>query len=117
LGSGFQDAFVARLDPAGRKVTGSATWGGAGFETGGAVAAATDGTVRLAATTSQGPPYSLLPATLKLSGPRFTVATPAGELVDPAAGIAVSAHGASTPAGSTTYSANFEAALVGLTLP
>jgi hypothetical protein len=117
LGSGFQDALVARLDPTGRKVTGSATWGGAGFETGGAVAAAADGTVRLAATTSQGPPYALLPVSLKLSGPRFTVATPAGELVDPAGGLAVSTHGASTPAGSTTYSGNFEAALVGLTLP
>ena len=117
LGAGFEDAFVARLQSAGKKVTGAATWGGTGFETGGAVAAATDGTVRLAATTSQGPPYSLLPASLKLSTPRFTVATPAGELVDPAGTVSVPTHGASTPGGSTTYSGNFEAAVVGLTLP
>ena len=117
LGSGFQDAFVARLQSSGKKVTGGATWGGTGFESGGAVAAATDGTVRFAATTSQGPPYSLLPASLKLAGPRFTTATPAGALVDPAGTLSLPNHGASTPPGSTSYSGNFEAALVGLTLP
>ena len=117
LGAGFEDAFVARLLSTGKKVTGGATWGGPGFESGGAVAAATDGTVRLAATTSQGPPYSLLAASLKLSGPRFTIATPAGALVEPAGTISVPTHGASIPPGSTTYSGNFEAALVGLTLP
>ena len=69
------------------------------------------------ATTSLGPPYSLLAASLKLSGPRFTIATPAGALVDPAGTISVPTHGASIPPGSTTYSGNFEAALVGLTLP
>ena len=117
LGAGFQDAFVARLEPTGRKVSGAATWGGTGFESGGAVAARTDGTIRLAATTSQGPPYSLLPATLKLSGPKFTIAIPAGALADPPGTVSVPTRGASTPPGSTTYSGNFEAALVELTLP
>jgi hypothetical protein len=117
LGAGFEDAFVARLQATGKKVTGGATWGGTGFESGGAVAAATDGTVRLAATTSAGPPYSLLPASLKLSGPRFTVATPGGALIDPAGTVSVSTHGASTPAASTTFSGNFEAVLVELSVP
>ena len=117
LGVGFQDAFVARLDSAGKKVTGAATWGSTGFETGGGVAAAADNTVQLAATTSQGPPYSLLPAQLKLSSPKFTVATPPGQLRNPAGTVSIPTHGASEPPGSTIYSGNFEAALIGLTLP
>ena len=117
LGAGFEDAFVARLQSTGKKVTSGVTWGGTGFETGGAVAAAPDGKVQLAATTSQGPPYSLLPASLKLSGPKFNIATPAGALVDPAGTVSRPTHGASTPPGSTIYSGNFEAALVELTLP
>lgn len=117
LGVGFQDAFVARLQASGKKVTSAATWGGAGFENGGAVAAATDNTVRLAATTNQGPPYSLLGASLKLSAPKFTVATPAGALVDPQGTLSMPPYAASEPAGSTIYGGNFEAALIGLTLP
>ena len=73
--------------------------------------------MRLAATTSQGPPYSLLAASLKLSSPKFTVATPEGGLVDPAGTVSDPLHGASEPAGSTTYSGNFEAALIELALP
>ena len=34
LGAGFEDAFVARLQSTGKKVTGAATWGGTGFEFG-----------------------------------------------------------------------------------
>jgi hypothetical protein len=117
LGAGFQDAFVARLQASGKKITGAATWGSTGFETGGGVAAGGSGTVQLGATTSQAPPYSLLGASLRLSAPKFTVATPAGELVNPAGTVSVPAHGASTPAGSTTYSGNSEAALVRFTLP
>ena len=117
LGVGFQDAFVARMQATGKKVTSAATWGGTGFETGGGVAAAADNSVRLAATTSQGPPYSLLAVSLKLSAPRFTVATPAGALVDQQGTVSTPLHGASVPAGSTSYSGNFEAALIRLTLP
>ena len=117
LGVGFQDAFVARLEATGKKVIAAATWGGAGFETGGGVAAAADNSVRLEATTSQGPPYSLLAAQLKLSASKFTVGTPAGALMDPAGTVSIPQHGASVPAGSTTYSGNFEAALIRLTLP
>lgn len=117
LGVGFQDSFVARLQSTGKKVIAAATWGGTGFETGGGVAAAASDTVLLGATTSQGPPYSLLDASLKLATPKFTVATPAGALVDPAGTLSIPQFGASTPAGSTTYSGNFEAALIRLTLP
>lgn len=117
LGVGFQDAFVARLQASGKKVVAAATWGGTGFETAGGVATAADGTVRLAATTNQGPPYSLLAASMKLSTPKFTVGTPAGGLVDPAGTVSTPPHGASVPAGSTTYSGNFEAALIRLALP
>jgi hypothetical protein len=62
-------------------------------------------------------PDSLLPAPLKLSAPKFTVATPPGELVDPEGTVSIPQYGASEPAGSTSYSGNFEAALIGLTLP
>jgi hypothetical protein len=37
--------------------------------------------------------------------------------VDPEGTVSIPQHGASVPAGSTTYSGNFEAALIGLTLP
>ena len=43
--------------------------------------------------------------------------TPAGALVDPQGTVSTPLHGASVPAGSTTYSGNFEAALIRLTLP
>lgn len=119
LGAGFQDTFVARLQSTGKRVTDAATWGGTGFETGGGVAAAADNdnTVLLAATTSQAPPYSLLAASLKLSSPKFTVATPEGALVDPEGTVSPLGHEASTPTGSTTYSGNFESALIRLMLP
>ena len=42
LGVGSQDAFVARLQSTGKKVTAAATWGGTGFDSGGGVAAAAD---------------------------------------------------------------------------
>jgi len=54
---------------------------------------------------------------LKLSSPKFTVATPAGALMNPAGTVSIPTYGASEPAGSTTYSGSFEAALIGLTLP
>jgi hypothetical protein len=117
LGAGFQDAFVARLDPAGKKVTAAATWGGTGFETGGGVSAGAGNTVWLAATTNQPPPYTLAPARFKLSSPKFSVAIPAGQLVDPSGTVSIPPYGTSVPAGSTTYSGNLEAAIVGLTLP
>ena len=117
LGAGFQDAFVARLDAGGKKVTAAATWGGTGFETGGGVAAGLDNAVWLGATTNQGPPYALQAARLKLSAPKFSTATLAGQLVDPSGTVSIPPYGASVPPGSTTYSGNLEAALVGLTLP
>jgi hypothetical protein len=116
-GAGFQDAFVARLASTGKKVIAAATWGGTGFESGGGVAAAPDNTVRLAATTNQGPPYSLLAARLKLSTPKFTQATLAGPLVDPAGTVSIPHYGACEPSGSTTYSASLEAAIIELALP
>jgi hypothetical protein len=51
------------------------------------------------------------------SSPKFTIGTPPGALVDPQGTVSIPQHGASVPAGSTTYSGNFEAALIGLTLP
>jgi uncharacterized delta-60 repeat protein len=116
-GAGFQDAFVARLAPTGKKVIAAATWGGPGFETGGGVAAASSNTVRLAATTNQGSPYSLLPARLKLSTPKFAQATLSGALLDPAGSVSTPRYGASDVAGSTTYSGSFEAAVIDLALP
>jgi hypothetical protein len=116
-GVGFQDAFVARLAPTGKKVVAAATWGGTGFELGAGVAAAADNTVRFAATTNQGPPYSLLAARLKLSTPKFTLATLASQLVDPAGTVSTPQYGASEAAGSTTYSGSFEAAIIEFALP
>jgi hypothetical protein len=111
FGAGFQDAFVLHLQPTGKKLLDAFTWGGAGFETGSGVAVS-GGTLMLAATTTTAPPYSLLAASAKLSAPRSTLAVVEGALAD-VPGVAVAlAAGAATPGGSTTFSGNFEAALV-----
>ena len=111
FGAGFQDAFVLHVQPTGKKVLDAVTWGGAGFETGVGVAV-NGGTVMLAATTQTGPPYSLLPASAKLSAPRGRLAVVEGALADVAGVVADPAAGTTTPEGSTTFSGNVETALV-----
>jgi hypothetical protein len=111
FGAGFQDAFVLHLQSSGKKLLDAVTWGGSNFETGAGVAVRGT-TVVLGATTTAGPPYSLLAAAVKLAAARGTLSAPNGTL-DPAAGLAVNpAAGATTPNGSTTFSGNFEAALI-----
>ena len=118
LGAGNQDSFVIRLQPTGKKVTGAATWGtGTGFETGGGVAVATDGAIMLGATTTQPPPYSLLDAMVKLSSARGAATDTANGLADVTGTVADPARGTTVPPGSTTFSGNFESALVRFTLP
>jgi hypothetical protein len=111
FGAGDQDAFVLHMQPTGKKLLDALTWGGPGFETGAGVAV-NGGTLMLAATTTTAPPYSLLPASAKLSAPRGTLAVVEGVLTDVAGVVANPAAGTTTPEGSTTFSGNFEAALV-----
>ena len=111
FGAGDQDAFVLHLQPTGKKLLDALTWGGTGFETGAGVAVS-GGTLVLAATTTTAPPYSLLAASARLSAPRGTLAVVEGVLIIPAGASADPAAGATTPNGSTTFSGNFEAALV-----
>jgi uncharacterized delta-60 repeat protein len=111
FGAGDQDAFVLHLQPTGKKVLDAFTWGGTGFETGAGVAVS-GGTLMLAATTTTAPPYFLLAASAKLSAPRGTLAAVGGVLAEVAGVVADPAAGAITPDGSTTFSGNFEAALV-----
>jgi uncharacterized delta-60 repeat protein len=111
FGAGDQDAFVLHVQPTGKKIIDALTWGGAGFETGAGVAV-NGGTLMLVATTSTAPPYSLLPASAKLSAPRGTLAVVEGLLTDVVGVVANPAAGTTTPDGSTTFSGNFEAALV-----
>jgi uncharacterized delta-60 repeat protein len=111
FGAGFQDAFVLHLQPTGKKLLDAFTWGGTGFETGAGVAVS-GGTLLLAATTTTAPPYSLLDASARLSAPRGTLAVINGVLIDVPGVVADPAVGATTPPGSTTFSGNFEAALV-----
>ena len=113
FGAGFQDAFVLHLTPDGKKILDAVTWGGTQFETGaGVVVSGT--TLSLAATTSAGPPYSLLPAAAKLSLAHGTLAGRTGGLVDGAGTVANPAAGAMepNPLGSTTFSGGDDAALV-----
>jgi len=111
FGAGSQDAFVLHIQATGKKLLDAVTWGGPGFETGSGVSV-TGGTVVLGATTTAGPPYSLLNAAAKLSAPRSTLSTPAGGL-DNAGGVSANPGlGTSTPTGSTTFGGNFEAAVV-----
>jgi uncharacterized delta-60 repeat protein len=111
FGAGDQDAFVLHLQPTGKKLLDALTWGGTGFETGAGVAVS-GATLMLAATTTTAPPYSLLAASARLSAPRGTLAVVAGALADVPGVATTLAAGAATPTGSTTFSGNFEAALV-----
>src|SRR6476660_7420526 len=111
FGAGNQDAFVLHLQPTGKKLLDAVTWGGTGFETEAGVAVS-GATLMLAATTTAGPPYSLLAASARLSAARGTLAVVEGVLADVAGAVANPAAGATTPAGSTTFSGSFEAALV-----
>jgi hypothetical protein len=111
FGAGSEDAFVLHLLPTGKKALDAVTWGGTGFENGAGVGV-TAGTVALAATTTTGPPHSLLAASAKLSAPRGTLAVLPGVLSDVAGIVSNPGAGAATPNGSTIYSGNFEAALV-----
>ena len=111
FGAGNQDAFVLHLQPTGKKLLDAFTWGGQGFETGAGVAVS-GATLMLAATTTTAPPYSLLAASARLSAPRSTLAVVEGALADVPGVAAALAAGAATPGGSTTFSGNFEAALV-----
>ena len=111
FGASNQDAFVLHVQPTGKKILDALTWGGTGFETGAGVAV-NGGTLTLAATTNTPPPYSLLPASAKLSAPRGRLAVAEGVLADVAGVVANPAAGTTTPPGSTTFGGNFEAALV-----
>ena len=111
FGAGSQDAFVLHVQPTGRKIIDALTWGGTGFETGAGVAVS-GGTLMLAATTNMAPPYSLLPASAKLSAPRGTLAVVEGVLADVPGVATTLAADAATPDGSTMFSGGFDAALV-----
>jgi uncharacterized delta-60 repeat protein len=111
FGAGDQDAFVLHLQPTGKKLLDAFTWGGTGFETGAGVAV-NGGTLMLAATTTTAPPYFLLAAAARLSAPRGTLAVVEGVLADVPGVVTDLIAGAATPDGSTTFSGNFEAALV-----
>jgi hypothetical protein len=111
FGAGNQDAFVLHLVSTGKKLLDAVTWGGTQFETGAGVSV-TGSTLVLAATTTAGPPYSLLPAAARLSLPHGTLSAATAVLAVVAGTVANPAAGAATPNGSTTFSGNFEAALV-----
>jgi hypothetical protein len=109
-GAGGQDAFVFHLLPSG-KIGGAATWGGTGFDEGGGVALAADGTISLAAI-AEAPPYSLIAASKRLTNVKGTVSAAvhafgdaAGTVSDPAAAVII-------PNGSPTFAGNVDAALV-----
>src|SRR4029450_13459587 len=102
FGAGFQDAFVLHLVPTGKKLLDAVTWVRTGVAQGAGVGVIA-GTVVLAATTTNPPPYSLLDTSAKLSAPRSTLAVVEGALAD-VPGVAVAlAAGAATPGGSTTF--------------
>ena len=111
FGAGSQDAFLLHLAPTGKKLLDAVTWGGTAFEEGAGVAV-NGGTVMISATTTAGPPYSLLAAAAKLSAPRSTLAVVAGALLAATGTTADPGVGVTTPPGSTIYGGNFEAALV-----
>jgi hypothetical protein len=111
FGGGFQDAFVVSVQANG-KAGSAATWGGPGFETGGGVRVTSGGTVVLGATTTVPPPYALLSAPKKVSNPHGSLVAADGALNDATGVVADPAAGATTTNGSTTFSGNFEAALV-----
>jgi hypothetical protein len=111
-GAGGQDPFVVHLLANG-KVAGAATWGGTGFDEGGGVAVASDGTIRLAAGV-QAPPYSLLPAVKKMTNVKATLAVATAAFGDAFGTVATAGGAVITPTGGTTFAGNVDAALVRL---
>ena len=111
-----QGAFAFRVDARGRGMD-AVTWGGSGFESGHGVAVAADGTIVLAATTSAGPPYTLLDASRRVSGVKGTVAAVAGNLADPAGVVLDPGAAVITPDGRTAFAGAFDTALVRFTRP
>ena len=115
-GAGTEGAFAFRVDARGRGID-AVTWGGSGFESGHGVGVATDGTIVLAATTSAGPPYSLLDASKRVSGVKGVVAAVAGNLAVPAGTVLDPGAGVIVPDGRTAFAGNFDTALVRFTRP
>ncbi|WP_167772480.1 SBBP repeat-containing protein [Ramlibacter henchirensis] len=113
-GDRTEGAFVFSVDTRGRGIS-AATWGGTEFESGHGVGLQADGTVVLAATTSAGPPYSLLEASRRVSAVRGDVAAAGGALADPAGAVADPNATVITPNGSTTFAGGFDTALVRFT--
>ena len=110
---GENDAFVLRLAPNGKTVDAS-TWGGLGLDGGRGVGIAADGTISLGAF-AESPPYTFARARGRTSRARITASIPTLALVD-VARVATDPLGiVETPAGTTTYAGQIEAALIRLT--
>ena len=109
-GAGSDDAFLLRMDAAGKAIDGD-TWGGIGIDHGDGVAVGPTGTISLAAT-AETAPFSFLRAPTKTSRPRGTLTTPATPVVD-AAGVSSDPGGTLVvPAGTSPGPGQFDAALV-----
>jgi uncharacterized delta-60 repeat protein len=111
---GGGDAFIVQVQPNGR-ATEAMTWGGAGLDNGSAVGVAPDGSISLAATTENPPPYSFLRAATKTSRLRGTLGTPAGSLAVASGALGDPAGVVGDPNASLTFAGNFDAALVRIT--
>jgi hypothetical protein len=108
------DAFVVHLAPDGRAID-ARTWGSAGLDSGSGVAFGPDGTIWLAATTEQPPPYVFGRAPSKTARLRGTIATPDGSLADAVGTIGDPDGSATLGDGPTGYVGGFDAALVRMT--
>ena len=111
IGAGFEDAIVVSVLPNGKGGM-AATWGSPGFEVGGGVAVAANGTVVLGAQTTERPPYTFASASKKVSSPRGDLIEDLGLLVDVVGEVTSLTEGASIPNGSTTFGGNPEVVLI-----
>jgi hypothetical protein len=108
------DAFVVHLAPDGRGID-ARTWGSASLDSGTGVAFGPDGTIWLAGTVNQSPPYVLGRAPSKTARLRGTLATPVGSLADAVGTVGDPAGTASDSDGATGYVEGTDAALVRIT--
>jgi hypothetical protein len=104
------DAFVLLVSPRGRGLD-SNTWGGVSLDHADDVAVAPAGTIVMAGTTLNAPPYAFQRAARRLSRLQGTTETPSQAFSDAAFTVADPAGTVATPDGSTTFSGE-DAALI-----
>ena len=111
FGAGSDDAFLLQLDANGKGVVCN-SWGGSSIDHGDDVELAPDGTIVLAATTGNSPPFTFATCPRQTSKLRATVGAPDVPFEDAAGTVADPGGTVATPNGTSPGAGGFDAAVV-----